>query len=305
MKGGISRRDFALGMLAFAASGCTSRRNTITVGTKNFTEQLILGEMLAQLLEANASSPQPTRATPAIDRRFYLAGTYICHQALLAGRIDLYVEYTGTALAAILKQPPMAGSAAVFDVVKNEYRRQFDLEVLPPLGFDNSFAIVMRGPEARRQNIKTISDAARYAPRWRMGVGYEFLERKDGFPGLAQKYGLRFAEAPRVMDLGLLYRALESQQVDVIAASNTDGLIAALDLVVLQDDRSYFPPYDAVPIVRRSSLERHSEIAALPNRISGKISANDMRQLNYGVDGQHQDAKLLVAEYLRARRLIG
>ena len=292
----MNRRDFVLALLALPAAGCLGR-SAFTIGSKNFTEQLILGEMLAQLLEQDPASL-------AIERRFYLAGTYICHQALLAGRINLYVEYTGTALAAILKKPPMPGSAAVYELVKDEYGKRFDLEVLPPLGFDNSFAIVVRGEDARRAGLKTITDLARVAPQWRLGVGYEFLERKDGYGGLAQTYGLKFAEAPRVMDLGLLYRALESKQVDVIAASNTDGLIAALDLAVLADDRHYFPPYDAVPIARREALARYPKIGERLRAVAGKISADDMRRLNYAVDGQHRDVTPLVAQFLRGKQLI-
>jgi osmoprotectant transport system substrate-binding protein len=260
------------------------------VGSKNFTEQLVLGELLAQYLARFTSVP--------IDRRFYLAGSYICHQALLSGRIDMYVEYTGTALVAILKEKPVSDHAAVFNTVKDLYSRRFGLEVLPSLGFDNTFAMVMRGNDARRLRLKTLSDAAAVSSQLRLGVGYEFLERPDGYKGLAAKYGFNFAQAPRVMDLGLLYRALQNNQVDIVAGSNTDGLIAALDLVVLEDDRHYFPPYDAVPIVRRATLERHPEIAAALNRLSGRISADDMRRMNYAVDGEKKDAAAVVRDFL-------
>jgi osmoprotectant transport system substrate-binding protein len=237
-----------------------------------------------------------------IERRFYLAGTYICHQALLAGRIDMYVEYTGTALVAILKEQPTSDHAAVFSKVKDLYANRFGLEVLPSLGFDNTFAMVMRGTDARRLRLKTLSNAAAISGQLRLGVGYEFIERPDGYKGLAAKYGFKFAEAPRVMDLGLLYRALQNNQVDIVAGSNTDGLIAALDLVVLEDDRHYFPPYDAVPIVRRETLERHPEVAAGLQRLRGRISAEDMRRMNYAVDGEKKDAAAVVRDFI-ARKL--
>ena len=285
----MDRRRF-LASLALLLSGCMPKSSGLTVGSKNFTEQLVLGELLAQYL---------ARFTPApIDRRFYLAGTYICHQALLAGRIDMYVEYTGTALVAILKEKPVSDHAAVFNTVKDLYSRRFGLEVLPSLGFDNTFAMVMRGNDARRLRLKTLSDVAAISSQLRLGVGYEFLERPDGYPGLAAKYGFKFAETPRVMDLGLLYRALQNNQVDIVAGSNTDGLIAALDLVVLEDDRHYFPPYDAVPIVRRATLERHPEIAAALQKLSGRIKADDMRRMNYAVDGEKKDAALVVKDFL-------
>ena len=285
----IDRRSF-LSALALLLSGCMPKSSALAVGSKNFTEQLVLGELLAQYL--GRFTPLP------IDKRFYLAGSYICHQALLAGRIDMYVEYTGTALVAILKEKPASDHAAVFNTVKELYSRRFGLEVFPSLGFDNTFAMVMRGSDARRLRLKTLSDAAAVSSRLRLGVGYEFLERPDGYKGLAAKYNLKFAEAPRVMDLGLLYRALQNTQVDMVAGSNTDGLIAALDLVVLEDDQHYFPPYDAVPIVRRATIDRHPEIAAALKRLSGHITAEDMRRMNYAVDGEKKDAAAVVKDFL-------
>jgi osmoprotectant transport system substrate-binding protein len=288
----MDRREFVAGcsaLLLTAATGC-SARHRLTVGSKNFTEQLVLGELLAQSLERAGSGP--------VDRRFYLAGSYICHQALLAGRIDTYVEYTGTALTAILKEPPSGDHEKVFEAVKNEYARRFGLEVMPSLGFDNTFAMAMRGDQARELKLKSLSDLAAAAPKLRLGVGYEFLERPDGFPGLAKTYGLKFAEAPRVMDLGLLYRALQSRQVDVVAGSNTDGLIAALGLVVLQDDRHYFPPYDAVPIVKREALERYPALRTVLGDLAGKLTADDMRRLNYAIDGEKKDVTVVVREFL-------
>jgi osmoprotectant transport system substrate-binding protein len=285
----MDRRGFLSG-LALLLAGCVSKTSRLSIGSKNFTEQLVLGELLAQYLARFTTLP--------IEKRFYLAGTYICHQALLAGRIDMYVEYTGTALVAILKEPPSSDDAAVFNTVKDLYSRRFNLEVLPSLGFDNTFAMVMRGNDARRLRLKTLSDAAAVAPQLRLGVGYEFIERPDGYKGLVSKYGLKFAEAPRVMDLGLLYRALQNNQVDMVAGSNTDGLIAALDLVVLEDDRHYFPPYDAVTIVRREILEKDWELARALRSLHGQISAEDMRRMNYAVDGEKKDAAIVVRDFL-------
>jgi len=276
--------------------GCGGvHENRIVVGSKNFTEQAILGELLAQHLEAHTHLP--------VDRRFYLAGSYICHQAILAGRIDLYVEYTGTALSAILKQPPSNDPLQVYERVKSEYARRFHLAVEEPLGFNNTFVVVMRGAEARRLHIQTISQAARFAPQWRAGFGYEFMERRDGYQGLVRTYGLRFAAPPRIMDLGLLYRALLEKQVDVVAGNSTDGLIVARDLAVLADDRHYFPPYQAVPIVREEPLTRHPEVGAALDLFAGKISDQDMRRMNYAVDGEHKDIQEVVREFLRSMHL--
>lgn len=291
----MDRRTFVVAAAVWLA-GCRPKFSGTTIGSKNFTEQLILGELLAQYLE-----PVVTRG---IERRFYLAGSYICHQALLAGRIDMYVEYTGTALTAILKETPLYDHSQAFEIVKREYDRRFSLDVMPPLGFDNSFAMVVRGSDARRMGITRLSQLAAFAPQMHLGVGFEFLERPDGYRGLAEKYGLKFAETPRIMDLGLLYRALETRQVDIVAGSNTDGLIAALDLTVLEDDQHYFPPYDAVPIVRRDCLQRSPGIGEALRRLAGTISADDMRRMNYAVDGEKRDAAAVVKEFLQRKKLV-
>jgi osmoprotectant transport system substrate-binding protein len=263
------------------------------IGAKNFTEQVILGELLAQEIEAKSSLK--------VERRFYLAGSYICNQALVSGRIDAYVEYTGTALTAILKQPVSRDPDAVLQTVRRLYASRDDVTVADPLGFENTFAMVIRGEDAKRLNITTLTEAARYAPNWRLGVGYEFEQRPDGLPGLSAAYNLHFAGPPRTMDLGLLYRALTAHQVDMIAANSTDGPIQALGLVALQDDRHYFPPYQAVPLVRSDSLRRWPQIADALHALAGKVTADDMRTMNDAVDGQHRDPAEVVREF-RARR---
>ncbi len=276
--------------------GCGGvHRNRIVVGSKNFTEQAILGELLAQYLETHTHLP--------VDRRLYLAGTYICHQAILAGRIDVYVEYTGTALGAILKQSPLSDPRAVYERVKQEYAQRFQLAVEEPLGFDNTFALVMRGPEARRLHVQTISQAAHFTREWRAGFGYEFMERQDGYQGLVRTYGLRFAAPPRIMDLGLLYRSLLENQVDLVAGNSTDGLIAAHDLAVLEDDRHYFPPYEAVPIVREEALARHPEVGTALGELAGTISDEEMRRMNYSVDGEHKEIEEVARQFLESKHL--
>jgi len=287
------RLQFLLISTLFLLDCGPSRENRIVVGSKNFTEQAVLGEIFAQQLEAKTNLH--------VERRFYLAGSFICQQAILAGRIDVYPEYTGTALTAILKEKTVGTRPDVYQRVKSEYEKRFDLTLIPPLGFNNTFAIEIRGEDARRLNLKTISQAAPYAPRWRPGFGYEFMERPDGYKGLAATYGLRFAEPPRIMDLGLLNRALKDQQVDLIAGNTTDGLIPVFDFFVLQDDRNYFPPYEAVPVIRQQTLNLHPEVGRALAELSGQISDKDMQQLNYAVDGEHRDIKQVVQEFLQNR----
>jgi glycine betaine/choline ABC-type transport system substrate-binding protein len=266
----------------------------VVVGSKNFTEQLILGELIAQHLEAHTELE--------VQRRFNLGGTFICHQALLAGEIDVYVEYTGTALTAILKQPPLRDPQQVYRTVSEQYE-PLGLQWLLPFGFNDTFALVIRGEDARRYNLKTISDLVRVAPRWRAGFGYEFAERADGLSGLVETYGLKFGGPPRTMELGLLYRALTQKQVDVVAGNSTDGLIEALDLVALEDDRHYFPPYFAAPVARRALFERHPEVRRALEGLAGKISEEEMRRLNYAVEGEGRDLREVVREFRRSKGL--
>jgi osmoprotectant transport system substrate-binding protein len=285
---------FAL-FLILLTSCRPSHSNRIVVGSKNFTEQVVLAELLAQHIEARLHVP--------VDRRFYLAGSYIAHQSLISGRIDLYPEYTGTALTAILKKPAQSDSSAVYNLVQEEYAKRFHLTVTEPLGFNNTFAMVMRGDEARRLRLSALSQASPYAPQWHLGCGYEFSERPDGLQGLIKTYDLRFAGPPRIMDLGLLYRALQEKQVDLIAANATDGLIASLGLTILQDDRHYFPPYEAVPIVRADTLQRFPGLQAALGELHNQISDAEMRELNYAVDGQHRDVPEVVAEFRKRKGL--
>jgi osmoprotectant transport system substrate-binding protein len=277
------------------AAGCVNRQNTIVVGSKNFPEQAILGELLAQQIEA--------RTGMHVERRFYLAGTYICHQALLAGRIDMYVEYTGTALTAVLKEPPENDSDLVFERVRGEYANRFNLIVEPPLGFNDSFAIVIRGEDAQKDQLRTISQATKYASAWRGGFGYEFMERPDGYDGLVKTYGLHFAGTPRIMDLGLLYRALMAHQVDIVAENTTDGQLMTNHFTVLQDDKNYFPPYQAVTIVRDEIAKKHPEVMAAIAELAGKISDRDMQQMNYEAIGQHKDVSVVVREFLASKKM--
>jgi len=272
------------------------RSSRVVIGAKNFTEQVVLGELLAQEIEAVTGKP--------VDRRFYLAGSYLCQQALINGRIDGYVEYTGTALTAILKQPlPPVGQrteAAVYARVKELYESRYRVRVEPGLGFENTFAMVIRGDDSRRLGVKTISDAVRATPGpegWRLGVGYEFESRPDGLPGLQKTYGLKWDGSPRTMDLGLLYRALSSGQVDMVAGNSTDGPIRALGFVALEDDRHYFPPYEAVPLFREDSLRRHPGIQVAMDRLAEKLTAAEVRGMNDAVDGQHRPVGDVVREF--------
>ncbi len=283
---------------AVGLSACAPPRGSgIVIGAKNFTEQVVLGELVAQEIEAEfAAEGQPKYR---VGRRFYLAGSYLCQQALVSGRIDGYVEYSGTALTAILKQPLPAthDPAEVLATISKLYAQRYRVRVEPGLGFEDTFAMVVRGDEARQFGLRTISDVKQHAAAMRLGVGYEFQARPDGLAGLEKAYGLEFG-TPRVMDLGLLYRALAAGQVDIVAGNSTDGPIRALGLTVLDDDKHYFPPYEALPLIREDALERHPEIQKAVDRLAGKVSAGEMQTMNDAVDGKHED----VAEVVRRFR---
>ena len=299
----LGRRDFVwlvLPLIALMAiASCSSKQSVgsgdIAIGSKGFTEQVILGELLAQQIEATTGMK--------VERRFNLGGTFICHKALEAGQIDAYVEYTGTAFTAILKQKPISDAQAVYRQTKQAYAKQFKLEMTPPIGFSNTYAMIIRGDEAQRLNLQTLSQAAKYTPNWRMGVGYEFIEREDGFPGLAKTYGLEFAQSPQVMDLGLMYRALIEKKVDMVAGNSTDGLIETLKLLPLVDDKNYFPPYQAVPVVRQQTLEKYPKLKAVFKQLEGLISEPEMRRMNYQVDGEFRKVEDVVKEFLQSKSL--
>jgi len=286
--------------LLLACVACAPPRSSqITIGAKNFTEQVVLGELLAQEIEAATGQK--------VARRFYLAGSYIAQQALISGRIDAYVEYTGTALTAILKQPlPPMGQRQperVFETVRRIYEERYKVRVEPGLGFEDTFAMVVRGYDAREMKLKTISDVAPHAQQMRRGVSYEFEERPDGLRGLEAAYGLKFDGDPRLMDLGLLYRALQNRQVDIVAGNSTDGPIRELGFVALEDDKHFFPPYEAVPLVREDSLQRHPEMQRAMDRLRGMVSADEMRSMNNAVDGEHKDVADVVREFRKSKGL--
>jgi osmoprotectant transport system permease protein len=272
--------------------GLTPGKPRIIVGSKNFTEQLVLGELIAQTIERQTDLE--------VERKLNLGGTLICERALASGAIDIYVEYSGTALTALFKQPVAFDRKQVLETVRQRYAAT-GRTMLSPLGFNNTFAILVRRETAEKTGVKTISEAARFAPEWRAGFGYEFLEREDGYKGLAKTYGLTFREPPRVMELNLSYRALASNQVDLIAGDATAGAIAALDLVMLADDRKYFPPYDAVPVMRTATALAHPEARAAIETLAGRIDEETMRKMNEAVDIKKQDPAAVVRDFLTKR----
>lgn len=268
---------------------------SVVIGAKGFTEQILLGELLAQEIEE--------RTALKVRREFSLGSTFLCHEAVRRGRIDGYVEYTGTAWSAILRQPSGPASPPrqqLWTEARELYARRFGLRMFPSLGFENSFAILIRRADGARLGLRSISDAVMPARRWRAAFGYEFLNRADGFPGLARRYGLRFAAAPTAMDLGLTYRALAEGRADLIAGDSTNGLIPALRLQVLEDDRRYFPPYDAVPVFNGASLRRHPELVAVVENLSGRLSASTMQRLNAAVDLNKQTPEQVVRRWRQA-----
>jgi glycine betaine/choline ABC-type transport system substrate-binding protein len=270
--------------LIFLLASCGP--HVIRVGSKNFTEQVVLGEIVAQHLE--------NRLHQKIARSLNLGGTLLAQQALLNREIDVYPEYSGTALAMVLKAP-------VGTDLKAEYARRFHLAWLEPLGIDNGFAMVVRGKDAREKGLKTLSDAARMG--WALGVGYEFEQRADGLAALKSVYGLQLKGSPKTMDLGLLYKAIEQGQVDMIAASATDGVLAKMDLVVLEDDRHAFPPYEVSLVAREEMLKEKPEMRAALLELSGKFTNAKMRELNYRVDVEHAGVGVVAGEFLRGAGL--
>jgi osmoprotectant transport system permease protein len=294
--GRLSRRVTASAAVALLAlvtvlvwpASATQAGPAIVVGSKNFTEQVILGELLARAIE--------DEGVP-VSRRLNLGGTFICDQGLRSGQIDLYVEYTGTAVTAVFHQEVPHDPKEALDRTRELYARA-GLTVLDPLGFNNTFAILVRAQDARTLALRSVADLSKVASRWRPGFGHEFLQRQDGYPGLVSTYGLTFSSPPRGMDLSLIYKALADGQVDVIAGDATSALIDALDLTMLEDTKRYFPPYDAVPVARSAALLQHPEIRRALARLAGRVSARDMRAMNRAVDIDRRDPADVAREFL-------
>jgi len=254
--------------------------------------------MLVQFVKSLQAQHLERRLHLAVGRKFNLGGTLLAQGALATGAIDLYPEYTGTALTAVLKRPPRNDRSAVLAEVRQAYQREWRLKWLPPLGFNNTFAMVIRG-EAARKGLHTLSQAAAAHP-WRLGAGYEFKQRADGLTGLLHAYGLRLEGDAVAMDLGLLYAALKSRKVDMIAANSTDGLASVLDVALLEDDRHYFPPYECALVVREDSLARVPGLEPALVELSGRLPDSVMRKLNFAVDGEHRPPAQVAQSFLDA-----
>ncbi len=291
---------FLVGLcIVLAIASCSIDNPTgggdIIIASKAFTEQDILGELLAQHIEATTDLK--------VDLRPRLGGSFICHQAIVNGSIDGYIEYTGTSYNAILEQKVINDPQEVFQRVKKAYDQKFDLKVMEPLGFENTYAMIVRKEDADKYNLQNLSDASKYASQWRAGVEYEFMEREDGFPGLAKTYKLDFSRSPQQMDKGLLYRAITQKLVDMVAGYSTDGQIARLGLVVLEDNKRYFPPYEATPVFRKDTLKKYPQLEKSLSQLSGKINAEEMRKLNYLVEGELRNVKEVVKEFRKSKGL--
>jgi osmoprotectant transport system substrate-binding protein len=274
-------------LLALLVSAC-SREPRVRVASKNFTEQLVLGEIVAQHLE--------NRLHGHVSRKLDLGGTLLTQQAMVAGDIDVYPEYTGTALTAVLKQKSLKDPAQVLEAVRRGYA-QWHLEWLDPLGFENTFAMVVRTEDA---SLATISKAAAGNRAWKLGAGYEFAHREDGLPGLVETYRLRLGGSVKTMDLGLLYQALSKGQVDMVAGNSTDGMLSVLPITVLQDDRHYFPPYECALVVREAAERQFPALRPALVELSGRITSETMRRLNYDLDGRHRPAREIARNFLRS-----
>ena len=281
---------FITGALPPAATA----QEKIVVGSKGFTEQVILGNMVSLLLESNGFK---------VDRKIGLGGTVICHEALVRGDISVYVEYTGTGLTTILKRAVLKDPEEVYQVVRKDYEEKFKLTWLKPWGFNNTYCIVMRKADAERLKVKKVSDLKALAGDLVFGGTIEFLARPDGVPGLTKHYELKFKDQ-KGMDPGLVYKAIAEKQVDVISGFATDGRIPAFNLVVLDDDLKFFPPYFAAPVVRMDLLTKAPKVAEVLNRLAGKIRDDVMAALNYTVDGKKQDAEAVAKDFLKSQGLV-
>jgi osmoprotectant transport system substrate-binding protein len=270
-------------------AGCRHEKR-VRVGSKNFTEQVILGEIVAQWLERGPHI--------AVDRRLNLGGTLLAHQALLSHDIDLYPEYTGTAFTNVLKHSPISDPGIVLERVRSEYASVMHMEWIDPFGFNNSFAMAVRGEDARKRHLETLTDAANDKDGFSLGAGYEFMQRQDGYATLNLSYPIHWIGTTKTMDLGLLYTALKQGKVSMAAGNTTDGMLGILDVKVLKDDKQAFPPYQACVVARSDTLSAFTGLKEALSRLSGKITDETMRKLNYEVDGKHRQVAAVAGEFL-------
>ncbi|XJZ25674.1 glycine betaine ABC transporter substrate-binding protein [Bacillota bacterium Lsc_1132] len=283
----------AAGVFAFFPTA--KAEDKIVIGTKNFSEQLILGNMLADLIE-NKTDLQ-------VDRKLNLGGTQVAFGAIKSGDIDMYVEYTGTGLVDIMKKQAVNNPQQVYNIVKKEFKSKYGIDLLQPLGFNNTYALAVRQETASKYGLKTISDLAKVSNQMIIGPTIEFPNRNDGLPGLTKAYNMNF-KAVKAVDGGLRYTALKNYKSDVIDAFSTDGLLEAFHLKVLEDDKHFFPPYYAVPIIKESTLKEHPELKKVINSLAGKLSDEKMRDLNYKVDSLKQSPDKVAKEFLQKEGLI-
>ena len=278
-------------LLAFACG--TAAAQTVRVGSKNFTEQFVLAELYAQALEA---------AGIKVERKINLGGTLIAHKALEEKEIDFYPEYTGTILLAVLKQETMTDRKAVYDKVKSEYAAK-GLVVLNETPFQNTYNMVVRPETAAQYKLETLTDLARVSKELKLGAGPEFRDRKDGIPGLKSKYGMEFKEDLQLA-IGLRYQALKNDQIQIVNGYSTDGMISAMKLKRLKDDKGLWPPYYVVPVVRKETLDANPKIADVLNRVSALLDEASMAEMNYKVDGEKMEPKDVARDFLKAKGVV-
>lgn len=282
-------------IISLTALGCGSKKDTVVIGSKNYNEQLILGNMIASMIEHNTDLK--------VERKLNLGGTSIAFSALKSNQIDMYVDYTGTGLVSIMKQEAISDPDKVYNKVKDYYNKEYNISWLKPLGFNNTFTLSVRKDTAEKYNLKTISDLAKVSNSLTLGCTLEFSDRPDGYPGLSKLYNMKFKNVTPV-DGGLRYTALVNKKTDVIDAFSTEGLLKAFDLVVLKDDKNFFPPYYAAPIIRNETLKTHPEIEGVLNKLENQITDEEMREMNYKVDKLNADPVQVADEFLKSKGFI-
>lgn len=289
----LSRLIGAVAALALAAGAAEAQ--TIKIGSKNFTEQFVVGHMYAEALEA---------AGFKVERKINLGSFAVAHGALTKGEIDLYPEYTGTALNNVVKAAAEGGPDGVYATVKAHYEKEFKLTWLKPTGINNGYAIVVRGETAAQHKLKTLSDLAKVSKTLVLGAGPEFLDRKDGIPGLKAVYGMEFKEFKQFSSYPLRYKAFEEKQIDVVNGFATDWQIAAGKYVALDDDKGLFPPYYLAAVVRMDTLEKNPRIRAAIEAVGPHLTNTVMAELNRQVEVDKKEPKAVAAAFLKSKGLI-
>jgi osmoprotectant transport system substrate-binding protein len=295
MKKTTKRIGLALALVMVVSmlfTGCSSSKS-VTIGSKDYGENIVLGEIFSQLIEAKTDIK--------VNRKLNMGGTFVCFEAIKNGDIDIYPEFTGTALTALLKADVISDPDEAYEFVSNEFDKQFNIKWFKDLGYNNTYAIAISNEAYEKYGVETNSDFAKISEDFVFGAEHEFFDRQDGYDGLVAEYGITFKGEPKRMNVALKYQAIGNGEVDATIAYTTDGALKQYDLKILEDDKGFFPPYYVAPIIRKETLEKYPELEQVLNLLGGQVDEETMTGLNYKIDVEGIAIETVAKDFLESK----